>query len=361
MLRALMLTASLSLATSVHAEPAASSPENPRVDRHLRLVAELLHARSVTHLDAERRATRERLLSYLDEYIALGKVPEADGAGGRFRVPVFVDRRGVFCAVAYLMVRDGQESLVRAIAARDDHVYADRIADEPDLGPRFAAWVQESGLDAEELALIQPTYGPNWGKPPPCLLCEAIEQGDVKWVDRRARDDHVEPTTVLRLAARLHGGAVVKWLLEAQPRGKELDPNVSGPWSVPGQSGDGSAMVEALQGSGSDAVVLPIVKLLLAGGAWLDTPVKEHGRSWTPLLHAIASGRPEIVSYLLAKGADVNRLVDERTALDVAQDVMDRAPPEPAIRKEVMRVLIAAGGRTSKQLHDARQARPAKP
>lgn len=76
-------------------------------------------------------------------------------AGTDRRVPVFMDGEKTPCAVAYLMMQDGETSTVEALSRADNHV---RIRDVKDEG--FFRWLVRSGITQEEAAAIQPAYQP---------------------------------------------------------------------------------------------------------------------------------------------------------------------------------------------------------
>ncbi len=84
------------------------------------------------------------------------------------REPVFVDHRGVHCAVAHLMSESGWSRAVRSIASSNNNVYVDEVENGP-----LIRWIETSGLTQQEAALIQPSYNfkprprPVPVKPPP--------------------------------------------------------------------------------------------------------------------------------------------------------------------------------------------------
>lgn len=69
-------------------------------------------------------------------------------------MPCFVDRDGQACAVAYLLVCSGQQSLVAVVAKTANHALVADIH-----APEFEDWMATSGLTRAELARIQPDYG----------------------------------------------------------------------------------------------------------------------------------------------------------------------------------------------------------
>lgn len=99
-----------------------------------------------------------------------GRFPRNHDADAR--VPVFIDEHGGRCAVAELLVRDGQSALANRIAAHMKNFYLREMIDDD-----LASWIRTSGLTLEELAWIQPSYSPHrlaiskscgYARPMPC-------------------------------------------------------------------------------------------------------------------------------------------------------------------------------------------------
>lgn len=97
-------------------------------------------------------AARRRQIERIDSYARAGQFP-INRDFPDVRTPYFVDERGTHCAVAFLMMMDGREDDVQAIAQANNHV---RVMDVTD-GP-LVEWVRTSGLLQEEAALVQPSY-----------------------------------------------------------------------------------------------------------------------------------------------------------------------------------------------------------
>ncbi|HET7776599.1 MAG TPA: ankyrin repeat domain-containing protein [Azospira sp.] len=106
-----------------------------------------------------------------------------------------------------------------------------------------------------------------------------------------------EGSTLLMLAARNGNEALVDQLILR--RAKVAARN---------RYGDDALLLASFRG------YLPVVKLLVAGGAPLN-----RSEGWPPLAYAAFNGQVEVMDYLLAKGADVNGASDNgTTALMVA-------------------------------------------
>lgn len=127
--------------------------ETELLKTHLRLVEESLRSVDVTRLSPQLRTARSKNLGALHEYWTRESSP-----GNRmlpYRNPVFIDEHNRICAVGYLMLRDGQGKLASLLAATNDTVFIRDIEN-----PAFREWAAGSGLTLDELAWIQPMYGP---------------------------------------------------------------------------------------------------------------------------------------------------------------------------------------------------------
>lgn len=96
---------------------------------------------------ADLAARRAQMLAWLHEYAQAGQFPQ-DAQGQP--LSVFRDAHGVRCPMAELMYRSGHGDLVDAVARTHNDL---RLADVHD-GPIYA-WIVESGLTQEEVAMIQ--------------------------------------------------------------------------------------------------------------------------------------------------------------------------------------------------------------
>jgi hypothetical protein len=123
-----------------------------RIQRHLETVEAELRARPVDHLSPEQRAERAKNLDRLHAYRLAGEFPHNEVVPGE-RVPVFVDDDGRECAVGHLVIESGAGELAQRIRSEENF---DRLADMST--PGLLAWVETSGLTAQECARIQPAY-----------------------------------------------------------------------------------------------------------------------------------------------------------------------------------------------------------
>jgi hypothetical protein len=130
----------------------AEALEREAIASHLRRVEEALRKAPTDHLDEDRRAARIALLDELRAYREAGAFPRNLAAPGR--VPVFVDDRGIHCAVGYLLHRTGADEIVQSIRESRNLALLPDLLDEPGL----AGWLDAHGLEAGEAAWIQPMY-----------------------------------------------------------------------------------------------------------------------------------------------------------------------------------------------------------
>lgn len=134
-------------------EPAVIEDDRQRIQEHLTEVEQVLSDRDVSDLSSELRAERQRNLERLRDYRKAGEFPHNTHVDERR--PVFIDRQGRACAVGHLMIESGWRDAAKSIQERENLAYL------PDMdSPEVAKWVAQSGLTAEEAALIQPTYSP---------------------------------------------------------------------------------------------------------------------------------------------------------------------------------------------------------
>ena len=129
--------------------------EKLRMHEHFVAVRARLAARKATRPELEAR--RQKILGYLDEYIAKGTTP--DNTHLPWRTPVFIDDHHTICAVGYLIEQTAGRPLAEKIA--QEHRY-DFIEDIAKAMPEVRAWVESSGFTLDELGQIQPGYpGPD--------------------------------------------------------------------------------------------------------------------------------------------------------------------------------------------------------
>ncbi len=139
-----------------------TAAETARIRTHLARVDRALRARDVANLSPAQRTARARNLDVLHSYWAAGVFPTNTDFPGE-RMPYFVDRYGIRCAMAYVIEQSGRGDLVARVAATNNNARIRDLKDDPDL----VAWLDENGLTAAEAARIQPAYEPPPLPPPP--------------------------------------------------------------------------------------------------------------------------------------------------------------------------------------------------
>ena len=139
-------------ASSALATQSWSEGEQDRVREHLSRVEVRLRQRDVSQLSAAQRRARAANLDRLRAYHEAGVFPQNIHHPAGF-VPVFVDHDDRLCAMAALLVADGQLDLVAEVEARENFARIKEMR-TPGLG----SWLEENGLTLEEAAQIQPGY-----------------------------------------------------------------------------------------------------------------------------------------------------------------------------------------------------------
>lgn len=145
-MNALVLLTVASLA-SLRPNEAADFSTAEKIRAHLEATEQRL--REVPSPSPERLATLDRLHAYW----VRGQFPQNTTASAQ--VPVFIDERGVACAVAQLVIDSGARELAERVQKTDNHGYLLEMK-----VPGLTEWIATSGLSAEELASIQPQYAP---------------------------------------------------------------------------------------------------------------------------------------------------------------------------------------------------------
>ncbi|WNG53379.1 hypothetical protein F0U59_00230 [Archangium gephyra] len=132
--------------------PSVEDEEELRIRVHLEYVLERLRRRSTAELSPAAREARARSLERLEAYLQRGEFPRNDGHPDARR-PTFIDSRGRICAVGYLFEQELGREAAGAIAAGYKYAFI-REMDSPVL----TQWAASTGLELEELEMIQPTY-----------------------------------------------------------------------------------------------------------------------------------------------------------------------------------------------------------
>lgn len=134
--------------------PKKDTPDHFRIQTHLDYVEGVLRNRPTHHLTTEQETNRLKYLDHLNKYIALGEFPHNDGQPDNRR-PTFVSENGHICAVGWLVKQTSGSEIIQEINREYKYDFIQDIDH-----PVFLDWVEQSGFTIEELAMIQPMYGP---------------------------------------------------------------------------------------------------------------------------------------------------------------------------------------------------------
>lgn len=140
-------------------ESTAVRSDRIRLRHHFVDVLAQLRAADVAHLTPAQRAARARAIQDLDEYRQGERFPHNHDVDDR-RVPLFEDRHGTLCAMAYLIAESGHRELVDLVRDRFNTGTIFELAADPVLGPPLSMWLETHGMTASEAALVQPSYVP---------------------------------------------------------------------------------------------------------------------------------------------------------------------------------------------------------
>jgi hypothetical protein len=125
--------------------------DTERIKFHLLEVIDMI--RKNTSQNDVKAGIRNSLMNQLEEYARVGLFPENTSIA--HRNPIFIDNRGVHCAVGYLMMMNGFSDLAQSVRNWNNPVYLRDIPVE-----WLSEWMYFSGLTIDEMALIQPGYPP---------------------------------------------------------------------------------------------------------------------------------------------------------------------------------------------------------
>lgn len=201
--------------------------EDRRIAGHLRAVERLLRDRDTSGMPPELRGRRTEMLDRLAGYIRRGVYPR--NSSSSFLTPVFVDSEGRNCAVAHLM----SESVDSVGQISSTHNLA-RIREIPD--PTLASWEARSGLDLDELALVQPQYANALNLalgaiPGMLVVMVGIAGACVSHAVRRVRFRFADTTPGPVVLVFAVVAAMAGWWLVGEARGAWALPDIGGSYS----------------------------------------------------------------------------------------------------------------------------------
>jgi hypothetical protein len=136
------------------------------IQLHLLNVIGYLEAQPLSELDSIQQQNRLTNIAILRSYCLAGNYPINNITS--YRTPIFIDSKGVHCAVGYLLKENGLGNVAHNIAKNQLLAYVDEIKHV-----QLNTWQKTCGLSMFELALIQPTYGP------PIPVCAA--ESPIEW------------------------------------------------------------------------------------------------------------------------------------------------------------------------------------
>jgi len=127
--------------------------EQEIITYHLQQVEKHLTKKNIEHLIQEVQQRRKEGLEVLRAYWKRGLYPKNNQFN--FRIPFFIDYANTACAVGYIMQGTGYEALAQNIAETQNNAYVKEMIDD-----NILEWANNYGFTVDELALIQPSYGP---------------------------------------------------------------------------------------------------------------------------------------------------------------------------------------------------------
>lgn len=123
---------------------------------HIQTLEKIFLQKANLQLSETQRQNRQQTLKVLNEYWHLRDCPRNYYIP--YRIPVFIDEQGRYCAVAYLMLKSGKKTFCETVQKTNNNIYIRQIDNQ-----EFSEWQKNSGLSIDELAWIQPGYEP-WVK-----------------------------------------------------------------------------------------------------------------------------------------------------------------------------------------------------
>jgi len=133
--------------------------EEAIITYHLQQVEQYLNQKEIIHLSQETIDCRKEGLEVLHGYWQKGLYPKNNHLS--YQVPFFIDDASTACAVGYIMQGTGHEALAEYIAETQNNAYVKEM-----VGKNIFAWATSYGFTVDELAWIQPAYGPCWNGQP---------------------------------------------------------------------------------------------------------------------------------------------------------------------------------------------------
>lgn len=227
--------------------------EDRRIASHLRAVERLLRSGDTSGMSRSLKQRRAEMLDRLAGYIQREIFPR--NRSGSLLTPVFVDPEGRECAVGHLI---GRETKLVSEISRSHNLT--RIREMPH--PGLDRWQRESGLELDELALIQPGYPQTalsvaMGAVPGVMVLLVGVFG--AWVSHGLRRIR------FRLAGGLPNNGVVALSVLAALAGWWLIGRARGAWALPGPEAGSYAWVYAWRDVAFDVMVWVLMAFGVVG------------------------------------------------------------------------------------------------
>ena len=133
--------------------------EQAIITYHLQQVENRLAQKELGHLDKATIERRKEGLAVLQAYWKRALYPK--NFDYDISVPFFIDDNNTACAVGYIMQGTGNSVLAQEISDSQNNAFVKDI-----MHKDLSSWAIEYGFTADELAWIQPSYGPCWNGAP---------------------------------------------------------------------------------------------------------------------------------------------------------------------------------------------------
>lgn len=127
----------------------------PLIQMHLSLVEQKLREETPNSITDKARENRLQCLDILHDYWTNGVFPI--NTYHNTRTPYFIDNYGTACGVGHLMIETGFNEVAQKIHEENNYAY---ITELDEQYSELQEWANAYGFEMDELAWIQPGYGP---------------------------------------------------------------------------------------------------------------------------------------------------------------------------------------------------------
>lgn len=129
-----------------------NTEKQERISNRLTYVQQLLKMRKTTELTPQQQSNRTQLLNLLELYVMLGKYPSDYDQKVKERL-CFKDASGRRCAIGFMIERTAGQHLADIVCDQESLEFL-----VPAHKSAYEAWLAQSGMTSEELAMIQPNF-----------------------------------------------------------------------------------------------------------------------------------------------------------------------------------------------------------